>query len=1109
MGATKASLNPEQKAAVEYLEGPLLVLAGPGTGKTQLLSAKVAYILENTDANPENILCLTFTEAGAENMRDRLQSMIGTAAQNVNIYTYHAFGCNLLERYRNYAENFERELNSAIDETTQYKIVATIQDKLPAMDILRTAATRDIIEIIGNAKAARLSADDLKKIAERNSADSVEISTEVSEILSQARRGARYPEAVEKTYLPIGEVLARFVRPKPIAGDIESIGNVLARELSNAIDEVEQDVKHSVKPLGAWKTKFFEKTEDGTFRLKDYIANKKLASLANIMEKYDQKLKEDGLYDFNDMIEQTIQFLKTDRGFRLSLSELFQYILLDEFQDTNTSQFELIKLITDYEKPVIMAVGDDDQAIYEFQGANASNLMDFQSHYDAKIITLTKNYRSLGGILGLSRHIAKQINDSFANSYQFVNKNLQAMKEQTTPGAEADLRIERHEFLCGEAEYYWVAEKIKYLLDSGEDPTEIAILAPKHKNLVAILPYLKAQNIDITYEKRENLLQDERILPIITLANFVHKLANNKPASGMLLEALSYDFWELDLLEVMKIFPERYITKPALEILEKGGEQYPALKKLAQFFANLAAKSLITPLEIWLDYLIGNNELDGYKSPYLDYYRTHLSSAELLEFYESLSTLRNVVMTHSASIRKNNNDSVLKLEDFVTTIADYQNSGSEIMRTSNYRDNSQSIQVMTAFKSKGLEFKHVFLISLDDLAWGKSKGNNNLLALPKNLTKIRHTGVTDDEKLRVLFVAMTRAKASLIMTNARAASNGKRLARLGYLNESSIEAEEQLSPFLPENLSSINLHLDELDDVAKIKTLDLGWRARYCNFTPPAEELQKARVQNYRLSATDLSNFIDLIYAGPQVLYEKIILNAPSEPSTLKQSYGTLIHQVFEQITNTGCDDETAIIAFEDGVKNINLEDEDKAKLAEFGSHSLNIALKDFGEILRHPNAKAEVNFSPEHIIFDGVPLVGKIDHLEIDQKNKTIEVYDFKTGKYHPEKWNKHPTLYKYQLQLGFYKLLLNLSPTYRNYRVTRGHILFVTPDDESKVYDRPYEYNEDDEQELKDLIRAVYRQIITLNFIKDNKIFLPPNKDNNMSRIQEFVAELLENTV
>ncbi len=91
-------LNSKQQAAVSYLEGPLLVLAGPGTGKTQLLSAKVAYILENTDTNPENILCLTFTESGASNMRERLGTMIGNAAHQVNIFTYHAFGANILAK---------------------------------------------------------------------------------------------------------------------------------------------------------------------------------------------------------------------------------------------------------------------------------------------------------------------------------------------------------------------------------------------------------------------------------------------------------------------------------------------------------------------------------------------------------------------------------------------------------------------------------------------------------------------------------------------------------------------------------------------------------------------------------------------------------------------------------------------------------------------------------------------------------------------------------------------------------------------------------------------------------------------------------------------------
>ena len=116
-------LNAKQKEAVEYLEGPLLVLAGPGTGKTQLLSEKVAYILKSTDALPSNILCLTFTESGASNMRERLKSTIGNDATKININTYHAFGQDILAQYRNFAPDYDRKIDSAIDDVTKYKII--------------------------------------------------------------------------------------------------------------------------------------------------------------------------------------------------------------------------------------------------------------------------------------------------------------------------------------------------------------------------------------------------------------------------------------------------------------------------------------------------------------------------------------------------------------------------------------------------------------------------------------------------------------------------------------------------------------------------------------------------------------------------------------------------------------------------------------------------------------------------------------------------------------------------------------------------------------------------------------------------------------------------
>ena len=392
-------LNEKQKQAVEYLEGPLLVLAGPGTGKTQLLSEKVAYILKNTDTNPENILCLTFTETGASNMRERLKTTIGNDAMKVNINTYHAFGTDILLQYKNYAEDYDRNLNSAIDEVTQYKVVKEIQDGLNARDILKGDAVKDIVSVVSSAKAAGLAADDLEKIAQQNIEDSKVLSDAISPLLKEVVP-RNYKLSYEYAYRPIFEILKDYANAKPILKSVERNINILARDLKDAFVVAESEQK--IKPLSEWKDKYFEKNAKGDYLLKDRVANKKLLSIADVMKKYDVVLRENGWFDFDDMIQEALRVLKTDKGFKATLSEHYQFIMLDEFQDTNPSQFAIIKEITDYEKPLIMAVGDDDQAIYEFQGALSTNLSDFQKHYEANVIPLVENYRSTQEILDLS-----------------------------------------------------------------------------------------------------------------------------------------------------------------------------------------------------------------------------------------------------------------------------------------------------------------------------------------------------------------------------------------------------------------------------------------------------------------------------------------------------------------------------------------------------------------------------------------------------------------------------------------------------------------------------------------------------------------------------------
>lgn len=1110
-------LNQQQKAAVEYLDGPLLVLAGPGTGKTQLLSAKVAYILQNTDTNPENILCITFTESGASNMRERLGTMIGQAAAKVNIFTYHAFGSNIIERFQNYAEHLDRTLDSPIDGVAQYKIIRDIRDHLPAMDILKTAKIQDLIDTIQHAKSARLSAADLAKIAKTNIEDSSGLAAEISPILEQLVPRMRFDKAVDKVYQPILTVLTKYSSPTPIAGNIEPIANSMARELASLITTESAKDKPSVSPFTGWRNKNFEKTDDGSWRLKDYIKNKKLASLANVMQKYTDYLHTEGLYDFADMIEEAIRALKEERGFRLTLSEIFQYILLDEFQDTNPSQFELIKLLTDYEQPNVMAVGDDDQAIFEFQGANASNLLDFQEHYHAKVITLVDNYRSTSEILNFSHRVAEQVEDSFAKKHQ-VAKILRSMRDifaqenQKMQKAQAQAKtiisdnksqIERHEFDHADNEYAWIARRIEELIQSGEAASDIAIIAPKHKYIAPLLPFLRAHHIDISYEKKSSLFEDAKIHELIVLANFIDDIANERRPEHRLLEILSFPFLAVDPLDAINATSAiRQQNKNPLEALKNSDQQ--CLQDIAQWLAALVMQGYAVPLELWLDYAIGMQTIPGldFTSPYFSYYQTHGTDIEQLEFFQNLTILRNTASTYGESPQP-------KLTDFVKMLTDYAEAEINISSSTIMSDAENAVQVMSSHKSKGLEFKYVFMIAVDDNAWGKAKGNNTTFSLPNNLLQIRHTGITDDERLRLLFVAITRARDHLIMTNSVTDFTGKTVNRLSYLGELRDDKNSTPnSPYLPLDTQAIRLHQD-FQITERIDNVRNHWVAAYQVLSPNLKLLLQSKLDKYRLTASDLTSFIDVIYAGPQEVYRRRILQAPDEPLTSSLAYGNLIHATFEQITNHQMSDAEAQEFYQQKAAELPFTAQEIQDLQDKGAKGLEIALRDFGPLLRVAGAKAEVNLHSEHPVFEGVPLTGKLDHIAINEIDKTIEIYDFKTGKYHKGSWTSQPNLYKYRLQLGFYKLLLNLSPNYAKYRITKGHILFVSPDQENKVYDKVYEYNDQDEEELKKLIKVVYQQIKTLDFIENPELNLAANKDCGLKGLIGFVQKLLDITI
>lgn len=1070
-------LNAKQKEAVEYLDGPLLVLAGPGTGKTHLLSEKVAYILKNVDINPENILCLTFTDSGAMNMRTRLAKTIGAASQKVHISTYHSFGTDLLAEYKNYAEDYDLSLDSAIDEVTQFKIVKNIQASLPGRDILRADNVKDIISVISSAKSAGLTAKDLAKIAEQNIEDSKVLSQAISPLLKNVVPRV-YQASYDNAYAPIYEILKSYTELKPITKNIERSIGALARDLKAAIIEAESTEK--ISPLSHWKDTYFEKDEAGNYRLKDRIANKKLQSIAGIMATYNEYLRKNGLYDFDDMIEKSAEILKTDAGFRATLEERYQYICLDEFQDTNPSQFNIIKQLTAYEKPVIMAVGDDDQAIYEFQGALASNLTDFQEHYDAHVISLVENYRSTQEILDFSREVIAQAPDRFADK-ELISHAPAPKKSQ----------IYRHEFLSSDMEYTFIAKEIKKLVNSGIPQKEIAIISYKTKYFLPLLPYLKSEpGLNIAYEKRDNLLENEAMHQIFTICRYVYELAHERNENTNIVEILSYPFWHLPMLDVVNLIAEARNSKRSV-FAHLSASQNSAITEVAGFIANLVAKSLTEPLEIFLDYLIGSIELENYRSPFLAYH-TQKSDYDTLTLYENLASLRGKLHRHFPEQK-------LTLKELVEMLDDYGTAEMPINTTSPYKDADDAIQVLSAHKAKGLEFKYVFIIAADHSAWGKGKGNNNLLALPKNLATIRHTGTTDGEKLRILYVALTRAKDALYITNSLKDFNGKSPERLEYLCEHE-DAGVVYSEFLP--AKTVTTHYEA--NLVDAKTLGLkNWLTPYVHLAPDLTTVYKNRLENHRISATSLTSFIDIVYGGPQEFFKTYVLKAPMGPETESLAFGNLIHQTFEAVTNKNLTDDAALQFFLEKLDASSLDSDTKKALLDKGPADLAISLKAFSKILHQ--GRAEVNLSPEKPSIDGIPLTGKIDHIIIDEADKSIEIYDFKTANYHKENWRSHATLYKYMLQLGFYKLLLNNSPTYAKYKVKKAHILFVTPNSDGEVYDKVYEYNPKDEVELKHLISAVYHSVTSLDFLTDPELFIAPDSTKSLKDIKNFIALLL----
>ncbi len=1047
-------LNQEQKEAVSTTEGPVLVVAGPGSGKTQILALRVVNILQkHEDILPSNILCLTFTESGERNMRERLLKFIGNDAYSVNIFTFHKFGSEIINLY-NESLGLYTELNP-IEDIKKFEILYHLLKNLKYNDPLyfkdhdTDRKVNDILSVIAKLKEAGLTPQEFEMILNENKS----VIEEVNKIIN---KGADISLRKKNGYLLWENIIIDLEKlsSKWTHSYFDSLNKFLVKSLKNVIQEC--SILEKSKPFSDWKSKHLEKDEYNYNKkvLKDTFNYNRYYSLANIYNLYQIKLNELGVIDFSDMILESIKILKDNPYFQAKVSEKYQYILVDEFQDTNDAQMQLIYFINQGKSnPNILAVGDDDQGIYKFQGAEISNIMSFTQNFDnTKIINLTKNYRSHQEILNIARTIILEGQERLETKLDNVNKNLKSEVSFS------DFGIKKYEFDTQEYEYIWITNEISNLLEKGVLADEIAIISRNNKSLQNIIPYLIKKDIPIKYKKQQNLLQEKHILEIITILKYIHSLQLNQNArQDLLAEILSYSFWNIPRIELWKFFNKAKRSSSFLDLMLNSNNQQ--FINIATFLIELSLKSQANEsAENIIYYIIGEKFLDNYISPYKNYYLNEQNIlSEESKYISYLISIRSFVQ----KVVGYEPNQILNVKEFIKIVDLYEKQKDGILINSPFRTGKYSVSLYTAHSVKGLEFEYVFMLELNQNSWKSNNKSSNLI--PINLP-IGVKKDNEDDFLRLLFVAITRAKKYLYLTRHLYDINGKELEKVSTLNfieTSVVEKSPQILDILKEAFV-----LDIEDGISNEES-------RYL----------EGVLQDYKLSVSHLNSFLDINFKGPKYFLEYNLIHSP-KVSNKNSSYGNALHDIFHKISlsirsGKGFPSiDKIFVDFENRLKQDKLSFEDYKFCIDKAKDIIpNLIESKKDDFLRAH--ESEFSFENKNIVLDQVPIKGSIDRIELfDDK---IVLVDFKTGKI-LKSWKDYKNqdkLNQYKRQLVFYAILVRESGLFGNNKNILGRIDFMDPDEISKqFYTLDLQITNEDINYLNRLIQIVYHKIQNLDF-------------------------------
>lgn len=1080
-----SSLNTQQKKAVDTTEGPVLVLAGPGTGKTQLLAARVASIIEKTGADARDILCLTYTDSAASNMRDRISAFIGNDAQRVAVHTFHSLGSEIINQFPEYFYS-GADMQPA-DEVVQSEIIEQILQKLPHDNPLTKALGSEYSQIVPvrNAldatKKAGLNPAELRPILEITERQIAELEPTIVSWFNDIKQlSMKYLDELSEKLagLPAQEQVKFTVPFKPFRDTaVESLGLAIKQAL----------IEGKTKRVGAWRDKWLRRGADGKWaKLKERERVEWWKAFNDAYEEYEEQMIRARRFDFADMISKVVHTIESEPDLRAEIQEKWLYIMVDEFQDTNAAQLRLVRLIADSPvhegKPNIMVVGDDDQGIFKFQGAELDNISAFINTYSVNTITLTENYRSHNEILNYSRELITQAEDRLEIRMEGLNKALEQSNKKIKSA-----NINRYSFDTQLDENAWIAKQISKSISSGVSANEIAIISRKHDRLKSLVPFLQKENISIHYDRQAHIFELPVIRQMILMVRLVDSLSRGQRvvADGLIGEILSHPMWQLDHEDLWKWSSQsdKKLIDHALEL-----EEEDPIHKIVLWFLKLSHSIHNKTLEAVIDILIGNSsaEEEGdevFFSPYRNYYFNEddfdSKKSDYLQALSALRLLRNRLREYAGNER-------IYVPNMIHYLDVLDRTGSHIVDETPFVQDESAVQLMSAHKAKGMEFEHVYIISCEEDVWAKALNNktNYLQSLP-----IGPAGDGIDDFIRLLFVAQTRAKTDLNLTTHLYTDSGK-----------------DTQPLLMLGGTSAFTKIDSKDtDV--IDLLETSWLDYHPNPGKNDKSLIQPLLDNYRLSVTHLINFLNVTDGGPKNWFIRNLLQFPSAKGSL-MSYGTAMHVALENGLKQYKSREELTLKelqgyYEIALNKEQLNDDEHKRFLGQGLAHLEMYYKQ-----RYPEWNEddlpEISFADQGVVIGDARLGGKIDRIHVIDK-KTVQVVDIKTGKSMKSWGNKAGDVglktWKYRLQLVFYKILVENSREYAHkYKVSQGALEFTQPDDFDQLKVLTLDITDEEVENTKELIKKVWSRMQNLD-LPDTSSY-----GDDYKAIQKFVADLLD---